>query len=212
MGSLIQISINKAIKQSFVSCILAAVVGRTSIIGQSLRDIPTLELLDVLQYIIAADVTNDLQVIKHYGNIKRFVEGNLLHTKSIISSWTEADIPTPSPELYERPNDNGLRKRLKNPKITNPKITNLIDEIHRKLIRERKTYSHTSLVTCSDRYGLGAFFSVNCRRQPYILILSNGCQVLLHPFVAGCRDYHFRIHLTEYGLQSVTKIFAKIKK
>ena len=35
-----------------------------------------------------------------------------------------ADIPTSSPALYERPNDNGLRKRLKN-----PKMTNLIDEI-----------------------------------------------------------------------------------
>ena len=35
-----------------------------------------------------------------------------------------ADVPTAFPELYERTNVNGLRKRLKN-----PKITNLIDEI-----------------------------------------------------------------------------------
>ena len=41
-----------------------------------------------------------------------------------IGQKRSADIPAASPELYERPNDNGLRKRLKN-----PKITNLIDEI-----------------------------------------------------------------------------------
>ena len=41
-----------------------------------------------------------------------------------VGQKQSADIPTVFPELYERPNDNGLHKRLKN-----PKITNLIDEI-----------------------------------------------------------------------------------
>ena len=41
-----------------------------------------------------------------------------------VGQKQSVDIPTASPELYERPNDNRLRKRLKN-----PKITNLIDEI-----------------------------------------------------------------------------------
>ena len=58
-------------------------------------------------------------------------------------------------------------------------------------------------------YGLGvdfrwkpsifSIFSGSCIRQPYFLILSNGCYVP-HPFVAGRRDYHFRIRRTEYGL------------
>ena len=85
---------------------------------------PTLELLAVLQHIIATDVTKDLLVIKHYGNIKRCVEGNPLHINYPVGQKRSADIPTASPELYERPNDNGFRKRLKN-----PRITNMIDEI-----------------------------------------------------------------------------------
>ena len=87
---------------------------------------PTLELLAILQHIVAADVTKDLLVIKHYVSIKRCAEGNPLHTKSIIQldRKRSADIPTASSELYEKPNANGLPKRLKN-----PKITNLIDEI-----------------------------------------------------------------------------------
>ena len=89
-------------------------MGRPSSIGQSLRDIPALELLAVLQHIIAADVTKDLcrgQPAAHKINYP-------------VGQKRPADIPTASPELYERPNDDGLRKRLKN-----PKITNLIDEI-----------------------------------------------------------------------------------
>ena len=41
-----------------------------------------------------------------------------------VGQKRSSDIPTLSPEVYERPNDNGLGKRLKN-----AKITNLINEI-----------------------------------------------------------------------------------
>ena len=82
---------------------------------------PMLELLAVHQHIIATDVTKDLLVIKHYGNITTPATHKINYP---VGQKRSADIPTASPELYERPNYNGLRKRLK---IS--KITNLIDEI-----------------------------------------------------------------------------------
>ena len=99
----------------------AAAVGGPSTIGQSLRDMHTLELCDILQHIIAMDVTKDLLVIKHYGNINRCVECNPLHTKVNypVGQKRSADIHTATPELYESPNGAELPERLKNPKITN---------------------------------------------------------------------------------------------